>query len=300
MIKHKNSIKICLIILLSILNMGAVFSQSRKDFIDTHKKFAVKEMKRTGIPASISLAQGILESNSGQSILATEGNNLFGIKCHDWTGKRMFMDDDEEDECFRKYKNVEHSWIDHSEFLLTRPRYANLFKLRRDDYKGWAYGLKKAGYATNPDYAEALIKIIEDERLYVYDKLSDRDVNPNFAYLDYENKEEMRNGIICIKAGEGDTFEKIAGYYGIKLKRLLDYNDKPSGEIIEGQMVYLKRKRRKAARGYEYHRLQSGESLYMVSQIYCIRLKNLVKYNNVTEYTRFRAGDKIYLRRKGY
>ena len=283
-----------------VLQSGA---QSRKEFILKYRDIAIREMIRTGIPASISLAQGILESNCGVSYLAEHANNYFGIKCHEWEGPHVFMTDDAPNECFRKYKNPEQSWIDHSEFLVNRPRYAKLFELALSDYKGWAYGLKKAGYATNPQYAEILIKIIEEERLYEYDRPDKNNrIRNHLTYeiiaLHYDLREEMRNGCLCIQANTDDSFEKIAMYYNIKLKKLLAYNDKHNQDIIEGQMIYLSKKKPKAARGYDYHRLKPGESLYLISQIYGVRLKNLIKYNGVTEQTRFRAGDKIYLRRK--
>ncbi len=139
-------------------------------YVDIYKDIAVAEMQNYGIPASITLAQGILESNCGGSELAVNANNHFGIKCQkEWTGKTYLKDDDKEDECFRKYKTVEDSYRDHSEFLKTRPWYAALFTLDITDYKGWAYGLKQAGYATNPKYSELLIKIIEDNKLYRFD-----------------------------------------------------------------------------------------------------------------------------------
>ena len=143
---------------------------TRKEYIDTYKELAMREMVNTRIPASITLAQGILESGDGNSTLARKANNHFGIKCHDWKGKRVKYDDDKRNECFRKYKSVEESYKDHSEFLSTRYRYAFLFDYEQYDYKAWAKGLKKAGYATSPTYSKALIKLIEENELYVYDQ----------------------------------------------------------------------------------------------------------------------------------
>jgi len=292
-----------------------LLADSRRDFIRKYKHIAIQEMERTGIPASITLAQGILESGCGASELAVNANNHFGIKCHDWEGDTYTMDDDELNECFRKYKNAEQSWIDHSEFLLSRPRYAGLFSLKTTDYKAWAKGLKAAGYATNPKYAEMLIKIIEEEELYKYDRNIKHTVNtpPSISVekfaesvalqnrpegINYRNREEMRNGIICIEAIPGDSFEEIAGYYGLKLKKLLQYNDKTSTQLKPGQLVYLKRKKTKAARGYEFHRVKAGDNLYEISQKYGVRLKNLLRYNYLSPDSPLTEGEKIYLRKK--
>ncbi|NCE72319.1 LysM peptidoglycan-binding domain-containing protein [Odoribacter sp. Z80] len=273
-------------------------------------------MERTGIPASITLAQGILESGCGKSELAVNANNHFGIKCHNgWEGGTYFMDDDEKGECFRKYKNPEQSWIDHSEFLTSRPRYAGLFNLPATDYKAWAKGLKAAGYATNPRYAEMLIKIIEEEELYKYDhtvkhtgggtpSISVEEFAESIASqnrpgnISYRNREEMRNGIICIEAIAGDSFEKIARYYGIKLKKILAYNDKKDTSLKTGQLVFLKKKKNKAARGYEFHRVKRGDNLYDISQQYGVRLKNIINYNYLTADTPLTEGEKIFLRKK--
>lgn len=304
------------IILSCLVSMSLyVRADSRKDFIRQYKHIAIREMERTGIPASITLAQGILESGCGKSELAVQANNHFGIKCHDWRGDTYTMDDDEKNECFRKYKNAEQSWIDHSEFLLSRPRYAGLFKLKPTDYKAWAKGLKAAGYATNPQYAEMLIKIIEEEELYKYDhsgKHTDRHTPSitadEFAEQvaaqnrsegsNYRNREEMRNGIICIEAIPGDSFSKIASYYGIKVKKLLQYNDKDNSELKAGDLVYLKKKKTRAARGYEFHRVKAGETLYDISQKYGVRIKNLIRNNYLSPDTPLIKGEKIYLRGK--
>lgn len=300
-------------LLIGSLNLLA---ESRKDFIRKYKHIAIREMERTGIPASITLAQGILESGCGESELAVNANNHFGIKCHDWEGDTYTMDDDEQDECFRKYKNAEQSWIDHSEFLVSRPRYAGLFSLKTTDYKAWAKGLKAAGYATNPKYADMLIRIIEEEELHKYDRNIKHPGNTppptitveEFAEsissqsrpgnVSYRNREEMRNGIICIEAIPGDSFEKIAGYYGIKLKKLLLYNDKTDTHLKPGQLVYLKRKKTKAARGYEFHRVKAGDTLYEISQKYGLRLKNLSRYNYLSPDSPLTEGEKIFLRQK--
>lgn len=304
------------LLLLFLLPIMASKADSRKNFVHKYKHIAIREMERTGIPASITLAQGILESGCGESELALNANNHFGIKCHsEWEGPTYTMDDDEEDECFRKYKTPEQSWIDHSDFLTSRPRYAGLFSLKSTDYRAWAKGLKAAGYATNPKYAELLIKIIEEEELYKFDRLIKHPDNrvpsisaEEFAEsvstqsrpgnVSYRNREEMKNGIICIEAIPGDTFEKIAGYYGIKLKKLLQYNELQTPELKPGQMVYLKKKKTKAARGYEFHRVKPGDNLYDISQQYGVRLKNIIRFNYLTEDSPLTEGEKIFLRKK--
>lgn len=298
-------------LLLATLNLSA---EERKRFINKYKNIAIEEMIRTGIPASVRLAQGILESGNGKSELAVNANNHFGIKCHDWTGKTYTMDDDAEDECFRKYRNPEESWMDHSAFLTLRPRYAGLFKLKTTDYKGWAKGLKAAGYATNPRYADLLIKIIEDEKLYQYDRkikkptmmhkdapsknIAKTTTAPKKIDKSYRQREEMRNGVRCIVARSGDNFNKIASYYDIKMDKLLDYNDRTSTVLKIGELVFLKRKSRRAARGYEFHRVKAGENLYRIAQKYGVRLKNISKYNYLSEDSALVEGEKIYLRSK--
>ncbi len=303
------------ILFIFLFNSFQVNAISRKEFIRRYKNIAIEEMERTGIPASIKLAQGILESGCGESELSTAANNHFGIKCHNWEGDTYHMDDDAEDECFRKYAHPEQSWIDHSEFLTQRPRYAGLFEIPTTDYKAWAKGLKAAGYATNPKYADMLIKIIEEEQLYQYDhkvkhpsghkphititpepSISANTKSSASSSFNYLKREEMKNGITCIEIKEGDSFESIARYYGIKLKKLLQYNDKKESSAEIGQYVYLKRKKAKAARGYNFHRVKQGETLYQISQMYGVRLKSLVKFNYINSNTPLEEGEKIYLR----
>ncbi|MDL2283302.1 glucosaminidase domain-containing protein [Odoribacter sp. OttesenSCG-928-G04] len=292
------------------------YGESRQEFIKKYKHIAIREMQRTGIPASIKLAQGILESGCGDSDLSRKANNHFGIKCHKtWDGATFHQDDDERDECFRKYLHPEESWIDHSEFLTSRPRYASLFDLPCSDYKGWAKGLKQAGYATNPAYADLLIKIIEEEELYLYDdntsgkKSPQREVaakevekkpsaNDRASATNYRKREEIRNGVLYIEAKPGDSFEKIARFYNIKLNKLLSYNDKLDTALKTGDYVYIGRKKSRAAMGYDFHRVKEGDNLYGISQYYGIKLKNLKKFNYLKENERLLEGEKIYLRSK--
>ena len=195
-----------------------------KAYIATYAKWATKEMKRTGIPASITLAQGILESGNGQSRLATEGNNHFGIKCHEgWKGKTMFVHDDKPDECFRVYRDPRQSYKDHSEFLLSRSRYDGLFILDPRDYAGWARGLKAAGYATSPTYAEKLIQIIEEEELYRFDQ---QVIKPATKGLKAHSRYKMApNGAGYVLLEQGETVEQVAFDLGLKLEKVLAFND---------------------------------------------------------------------------
>ena len=285
------------------VNICGATNDSRKAFIKKYKSIAIQEMDRTGIPASIKLAQGILESGCGKSQLAVNANNHFGIKCHNWNGASFIMDDDSRNECFRKCRNPEESWVDHSEFLTSRSRYAPLFKLSKTDYKGWAKGLKKAGYATAPDYAQKLIKIIEEEELYQFDKPGKRNRQSpgelNYKLGDtknYQSRVVYINNIPCIKVQEGDTFEGISQYFGIPLKRLLAYNDKNELSTRNGMHIFLKKKKNKAPKGYTFHKCKPGDTMYMISQIYGIKLAKLLQYNYMENGDKPQPGEMISLR----
>jgi len=216
------------LLIISLFFLVSGFAQktefSREEYIQKYYKLAISEMERSGIPASITLAQGCWESQNGNSILATDGNNHFGIKCKsEWTGKKIYHDDDAKHECFRKYAHAEASYMDHSNFLMASSRYSFLFQLDSKDYAGWARGLKKAGYATDPIYAERLIKIIEDFKLFVYDQYGDnrqmaaikqepaqpKQVGAALGKSTARHKIEMRNGLRTIVVGEGDTYENL-------------------------------------------------------------------------------------------
>ena len=259
----------------------AVAQNSRyEQYIATYKEEAVRQMHKYGIPASITLAQGLLESGAGQSTLARKSNNHFGIKCGgDWTGKTVSHDDDARGECCRAYKHPQQSYEDHSKFLVGRPRYASLFKLDITDYKGWARGLKKAGYATNPRYAYQLIDIIERYDLYKYDKKGGlkwmkENPNPHQPYL--------ANGLVYVIARDGDTWKNLSKELDISQRKLRKYNDLYKGyELQDGDIIYLEKKNRKAQKGYIVHVLRAGESMYSVSQKYGIRLKRLYKMNKM-------------------
>lgn len=250
------------------------------DYIKKYRDIAVDEMKQFHIPASITLAQGLLESGAGNSTLARKSNNHFGIKCgSDWNGKTVKHDDDARNECFRVYKNVKDSYRDHSKFLAGRSRYAALFKLKITDYKGWAHGLKKAGYATNPRYAYQLIDIIERYDLHQYDlkgglKWMKENPNPHQPYI--------ANGLVYILVRSGDTWKSISKEFDISRRKLRKYNDLYKGyELQAGDILYLEKKNRKAQKEYIVHVLRAGESMYSVSQKYGIRLKRLYKLNKM-------------------
>lgn len=270
--------------ILSLLAFLTVQGQSRnkqyEDYIKKYRDIAVEEMKRYNIPASITLAQGLLESGAGNGTLARKSNNHFGIKCgSDWRGKTVKHDDDARNECFRVYKDPKDSYRDHSKFLAGRQRYAFLFNLKITDYKGWARGLKKAGYATNPRYAHQLIDIIERYDLHKYDKkggLKWMKENPN------PHEPYIANGLLYIKVREGDTWKSISKEFDISRRKLRKYNDLYKGyELQEGDILYLEKKNRKAPKDMYVHVLRSGESMYSISQKYGIRLKRLYKMNKM-------------------
>ncbi|MGE5382854.1 MAG: glucosaminidase domain-containing protein [Omnitrophica WOR_2 bacterium] len=294
---------------------------SYQQYIDTYKEVAIRKMKEYRIPASITLAQGLLESGSGNSPLTVDANNHFGIKCHkEWTGMTYTYDDDEKGECFRKYASAEESFDDHSLFLTTRPRYADLFKLDVHDYKGWAYGLKSAGYATNPKYAEMLIKIIEENQLFLYDSsapsnnlIADKDnVTPtikkhkseppatkrNFEYVEVTNGNRsiyVNNGVRLIYSREGDNAQKIADDVGIHTFQILQYNELGRDEkIYENTIIYIEPKKKKA--DTEFHIVKEGETMRDISRLYAVKLKALYKKNGIQEGHEPDAGTKIYLR----
>lgn len=255
-------------------------SKSYEDYIKKYRELAVEEMRRYHIPASITLAQGLLESGAGQSTLARKSNNHFGIKCgSDWSGKTVRHDDDARNECFRAYKHPKQSYEDHSKFLVGRSRYASLFKLKITDYKGWARGLKKAGYATNPRYAEQLIGIIELYDLHQYDrkdalKFLKKNPNPHQPYI--------ANDLLYIVVRQGDTWKAISKEFDISQKKLRKYNDLYKGYALRvGDILYLEEKNKRADKEHIVHELRAGESMHGISQKYGIRLKNLYKLNKM-------------------
>jgi LysM repeat protein len=293
-----------LIILFSGAAQGQYKRLTRQEYIATYKDKAIREMERTGIPASIKLAQGILESGDGNSTLARKANNHFGIKCHsDWKGKKVYHDDDARNECFRKYRNPDESFVDHSEFLVHRSRYRFLFDLDPDDYKGWARGLKKAGYATSPTYARRLIEIIEDNKLYIYDNPSLLVKHPwesEQKRVDRQTERQIleNNRIKYIIAKSGDTYKTLAEELGKFPKELAKYNEqKVTATIKSGETVYLQPKRNKAAHGNDYHVVEKGETMYAISQKYGIKLEKLYKKNEMEKGAEPKVGQQLWLRK---
>ena len=286
----------------------APYRITRNEYIEKYKDEAIFSMNKYGIPASIKLAQAMLESDNGNSVLAKKANNHFGIKCHSgWSGPSVRMDDDEKNECFRKYKNELESYNDHSEFLRGRDRYSFLFELDRTDYKAWARGLKKAGYATNPKYPELLIKIIEDNNLYELDKPGGKPIfvskpkNKNShsdeVSIDVADQVMKINNVKYILSKPGDTYKSIAERNEVMPWQILKYNDleKNSG-INEGEIIYLQPKRNNGNK--EYHVAQIGETMEDISQQYAVKLKKLYKKNNMEPGSQPVPGQKISLKKK--
>lgn len=255
-------------------------NQAYEDYIKKYRKIAVEEMERYHIPASITLAQGLLESGAGRSTLARKSNNHFGIKCGSrWEGRTVRHDDDARNECFRAYKHPRDSYEDHSKFLRTGARYAFLFRLKITDYKGWARGLKKAGYATDPRYADRLINIIELYELDQYDrkgglKWAEDFPNPHQPYL--------ANELLYIIARRGDTFESLSKEMGISKKKIRKYNELPKDYKFQGgEIVYLEKKRSRATKDHICYTVRPGDSMYSISQKFGVRLSRLYKMNNM-------------------
>lgn len=320
--------KVCttFFILLSTLALSAGQpSQAVLDYIDQYKAIAVAEMVEYKIPASITMAQGILESGAGQSELAKKSNNHFGIKCHtDWKGEKVYYDDDAKDECFRKYDHVEDSYRDHSEFLSSKQRYAELFKLDADDYKGWAKGLKAAGYATNPKYADLLINLIEEYELQALDKMSlaevkkhnkkiekeepkEKDIpvnknektksDKNFTWGGYNEDVFYFNRIPTVTIQSGDSPEKLAEKHHKKLSLLKDYNDiENGGTLTPGTKFYLQPKRKKG--DTKFHTVKEGETMWTISRDEGVRMQQLYKYNKMQNGEEPAVGEQINLRDK--
>lgn len=257
-------------------------NQAYEDYIRKYRGIAVEEMKKYHIPASITLAQGLLESGAGRSTLARKSNNHFGIKCgSSWDGRTVRHNDDRRNECFRAYKHAKESYEDHSKFLRTGARYAFLFRLKITDYKGWARGLKKAGYATDPRYADRLIDIIELYDLDQYDRKgglewAEKVTNPHQPYL--------ANEMLYIIARRGDTFKSLSDEFDISSRKLRKYNELPKDyTFCGGEIIYLEEKRKKATKDHIVYVVKAGDSMYSISQMFGIRLKYLYKMNKMDE-----------------
>jgi LysM repeat protein len=317
-------IKLALLVAIALSGKN-IYAQKTEDiltYINNYRELAVSEMQRSGIPASIILAQGIHETEAGTSELVRKSNNHFGIKCKDtWTGSVVYHDDDERGECFRSYNNPQDSYKDHSDFLHNSPRYAFLFKIDPTDYQSWAYGLKKAGYATNIRYSQILIKLIEDYNLQQYtlialgkldqpsDMISTRSrTNSEIAARSFPSQTEInlppapryppgkfeinRTDVTFAKAGT--AWISIAEQYDLPLSRLLDFNDVETAEVLpKDQLVYLQRKRKVGAN--EFHIVQKGESLYDICQTEAIRIESLLELNQLDKGMEVASGEKLFL-----
>ena len=299
-----NAIRLTAILALLVCTVTAQAQRKNARYVEYIEKYAplaVQQMKEHKIPASITLAQGLLESGAGQSALARKSNNHFGIKCgSNWRGRTVRHDDDARNECFRAYSNPRDSYEDHSAFLKRGARYAFLFDLKVTDYKGWARGLKKAGYATDPSYANRLITIIEDYELYKYDSrgMSNRE-NRNWekAWLANPHQVYVANDIAYVVARDGDTFRLLGKEFDISWKKLVKYNDLHKDYTLEaGDIIYLKGKKKKASKRYTVYIVKDGDSMHTISQKYGIRLKNLYKMNRKDDEYIPEVGDRLRLR----
>ncbi len=321
--------------------MTALFSgvsaQTRmtaEEYIRLYQEAAIQDMKKTGVPASITLAQGMYESDYGNSPLAKKANNHFGIKCHkEWDGPTYHQDDDAADECFRKYEAVQQSYDDHSYFLRSRERYSSLFTLDITDYKGWAHGLKKAGYATNPHYASKLVELIERYKLNELDKGATTVPAPVFASASKEvpaetkpnktdatpaepaNAEAVKtiapapsqlvlpiltssntiNEVPFVRANKGDSWLKIANDNNLELYQILEFNEVDKSKVLrENEIVYLKPKKSKCEQ--VYHVVQKGESIHSISQLYGVKVAKLSQRNQLYGGKEAVPGTKLYLK----
>ncbi len=289
-------------IIFNIVSLAAFCTEpletSKLQYKQHYQSIAIEQMHLYKIPASITLAQGILESGSGNSSLAKEYNNHFGIKCHsNWTGEKAYFDDDAKNECFRAYKKADDSYKDHSLFLTNNKRYQGLFSLNTSDYKGWAKGLKEAGYATSPSYATLLITIIEELKLYELDNNTPQ-TNPIFSNSLNAEKLIHSNHVLYVKAKKGDSYHKISKRHGITLRQLHKYNEQiPSIDILEeGTIIYLA-PRRNHSRVKKYIVLDEPKTLREIAQQEAVKLKPIMRKNeNSSPDEQLPKGEKIILR----
>lgn len=305
-----------LLVLSAVLSADAQsLSMDYLRYIEQWSPLAVRHQQQYGIPASITLSQGLLESCAGLSRLATEGNNHFGIKCHkDWTGDGIYADDDEKNECFRKYADASESFEDHARFL-KRKRYQPLFQLKETDYAGWAAGLKQCGYATDPSYAAKLVNIIETYVLYKYDTgqpvvaqrrelrgdetmehTIDMAIVNEFKIM---HKIRQKWGLYYVTVYPGDTYDSIAEEFGMKKRKLLDFNDldRNSEMLHSGAMLYLQEKNERMPDGMpEAHKVKRGETASSIARDYGLKLKSLLHINNLRENDTLTVGTYLRLR----
>ena len=320
------------VFLLALLSATFITKAQQADvilnYITAYREIAIAEMHRTGVPASIKLAQGIHETTAGTSDLVRRSNNHFGIKCKsNWTGESVKHTDDAPHECFRKYDDPAQSYRDHSDFLKGSSRYASLFNLDPLDYSAWAYGLKKAGYATNPKYPQIIIKLIETYNLQDYTLIALGKMPPKENAIgvisvertngddpgiattipEVEKKDEQRreypkeefkiNNTRVIYASAGTSLLSIAQQYSIPLARIFEYNELERAEILPNdQLIYLQRKRK--AGSNEFHIVKQGETIRDIAQEEGLRLESLLEYNHLESYMQPAAGEQLYLRAK--
>lgn len=324
----------CLLVILSaVLAILPLDETPYKDYIEKYASVAVAEMHRSGVPASITLAQGLLESRAGQSRLAVEGNNHFGIKCHrGWTGRTIREDDDARNECFRAYDDALQSFRDHSDYLRYNDRYKSLFNNKQGDYKAWAHGLKAAGYATDPAYPGKLIDLIERFNLSRFDKVNGEieplpdsplsmeeavkvedevsattvkgeQVKTGTAYSETVGVSFGRlfrkNGVECVFALEGETYKSIASQYGLSLRKLLEINElKKQEPLTPGTVVYISPKKKQTEKGLDKYIVgEEPQTLRAISQRFGVKLSSLLKMNGFDADYQPVCGDEILLRR---
>lgn len=278
----------------TVTGQPAAGSDAYSSYISRYSDMAVEQMKKYGIPASITLAQGLLESDAGRSTLATRCNNHFGIKCHsDWTGGKMYHDDDAKGECFRCYKSADESFRDHSQFLLNGSRYKSLFSLKSTDYKGWAKGLKAAGYATSPTYATKLIEIIERYGLDSYDTGNGRHLKQG----QLPHQPLLVNDLNCVKLRDGETLKDIAREYQTSVSLLRRFNEiSRKFTPPAGSYIFLERKKARAAKENRTCTVRTGDTLWSISQQYGVKLGALARRNRLGDGRPLTVGMVLLLR----
>ena len=285
-------------------------SQAYKDYIEKYRDVAIRQMQAERIPASVIMAQGLLESAAGKSYLAVNANNHFGIKCTpDWKGKTILKDDDRKNECFRKYEHAEESYRDHSAFL-KRDRYASLYTLEPTDYKAWAKGLKAAGYATDPLYAEKLIRLIDTYSLHTLDIQGASGIVPpgETAVADGSAQSVVvagdpnamfrhaNKGMLYAVAFPGDTPLTISERFKVPLKKILDYNElRYDSQLIPGQYVVLVKKKTSGAE--DFYTVQPGDTMYLIAQKTGMTVESLYSKNRIKAGEQPPIGAKLYLKR---
>ena len=327
--KFRFTIVYAIFTILVALYTTAQARQTREEYIEKYKSIAVEHMERYGIPASITMAQGILESDAGNSTLSLSSNNHFGIKCKkNWTGRKVYHDDDAKGECFRAYPSVKESYQDHAEFLDSSPRYDSLFAYPANDYRSWARGLKAAGYATAPDYAERLIALIEKYNLHLLDQQdgdaiysSGKTAKQNAEYFALQSTLNQRqeavgidpfrvsssihkgynvyrtNNTCYVVAKKGDTYASLGKIFAISEKMLRKFNDvNSSATLVENEIVYIERKKERWIGDALLHEVRDGETLHSLSQAFGIRQNRLARLNRLRLHSELSKGQTIRIR----